>query len=158
LHFDGYSGYNKLENIIRCGCLVPLRKKFAEASPTQKVKDNPLTKSEIGRDYCNQLFKLEESISELPFQVKYAKRLELSKPVLEAFWCWLDSLRALQGSSLRKTVIYAKNQNSYMENFLLDGRFSLSNNVMRLKIPFVHLLSEEKTGCFLIVREAPLRV
>lgn len=29
----------------------------------KKGEDNPLTKAEIGRDYCNQLFKLEESIS-----------------------------------------------------------------------------------------------
>ena len=99
-----------------------------EAIPTQKGKDNPLTKAEIGRDYCNQLFKLEESISELPFHDKYAKRLELSKPVLEAFWCWLDSLQILPGSALGKAVIYAKNQKLYMENYLLDGRCSLSNN------------------------------
>ena len=70
LHCDGYSGYNKLENVTRCGCWAHLRRKFVEAIPTQKGKNNPLTKAEIGRDYCNQLFKLEESISKLPFQVK----------------------------------------------------------------------------------------
>ena len=128
LHCDGYSGYNKLENITRCGCWAHLRRKFVEAIPTQKGKNNPLTKAEIGRDYCNQLFKLEESISELPFHDKYTKRLELSKPVLEAFWCWLDSLQVLPGSALGKAVIYAKNQKLYMENYLLDGRCSLSNN------------------------------
>ena len=124
----GYSGYNKLENITRCGCWAHLRRKFVEAIPTKKGKDNPLTKAEIGRDYCNQLFKLEENISELPFSDKYTKLLELAKPVLDAFWCWLDSLQVLQGSALGKAVIYAKNQKQYMENYLLDGRCSLSNN------------------------------
>ena len=128
LHCDGYSGYNKLEHITRCGCWAHLRRKFVEAIPTKKGKDNPLTKAEIGRDYCNQLFKLEENISELPFSDKYIKRLELAKPVLDAFWCWLDSLHVLQGSALGKAVIYAKNQKQYMENYLLDGRCSLSNN------------------------------
>ena len=128
LHCDGYSGYNKLEHITRCGCWAHLRRKFVEAIPTKKGKDNPLTKAEIGRDYCNQLFKLEENISELPFSDKYTKRLELAKPVLDAFWCWLDSLHVLQGSALGKSVIYAKNQKQYMENYLLDGRCSLSNN------------------------------
>ena len=52
----------------------------------------------------------------------------MEKPVLEAFWCWLDSLNALKGSALGKAVTYAKNQKPYMENYLLDGRCSLSNN------------------------------
>ena len=52
----------------------------------------------------------------------------MEKPVLEAFWCWLDSLNALKGSALGKAVTYAQNQKPYMENYLLDGRCSLSNN------------------------------
>lgn len=55
-------------------------------------------------------------------------RQELEKPVLEVFWCWLDSLNTLKGSALGKAVTYAKNQKPYMENYLLDGRCSLSNN------------------------------
>ena len=51
-----------------------------------------------------------------------------TKKVLEAFWCWLDSLTVLKGSTLGKAVIYAKNQKQYMENYLLNGRCSLSNN------------------------------
>ena len=56
------------------------------------------------------------------------KRLELEKPVLDAFWCWLDTLEPLKGSALGKAVTYAKNQKPYMENYLLDGRCALSNN------------------------------
>lgn len=52
----------------------------------------------------------------------------MEKPVLEAFWCWLDSINALKGSALGKAVTYAQNQKPYMENYLLDGRCSLSNN------------------------------
>lgn len=59
---------------------------------------------------------------------RYTKRLELEKPVLEAFWCWLDSVNGLKESALGKAVTYAQNQKPYMENYLLDGRCSLSNN------------------------------
>ncbi len=52
----------------------------------------------------------------------------MEKPVLEAFWCWLDSLSTLKGSALGKAVTYARNQKPYMENYLLDGRCSLSNS------------------------------
>lgn len=109
-----------------------------EAAPTDKRSENrPPTPAEIGRDYCNRLFKIEETLSGLAPDERYLKRLELEKPVLEAFWCWIDSLNVLQGSALGKAVIYARNQKRYMENYLLDGRCSLSNNLAENSIrPF----------------------
>ena len=128
VHSDGYSGYNKLDGITRCGCWAHLRRKFVEAIPDKKAADAPLTSAEIGRDYCNQLFKVEESLKDLTPEDRFCKRLELKKPILEAFWCWLDSLNVLKGSALGKAVIYAMNQRPFMENYLLDGRCALSNN------------------------------
>ncbi|SUY52736.1 IS66 family transposase [Lacrimispora sphenoides] len=90
--------------------------------------DAPLTNAEIGRDYCNQLFKIEEGLKSLSSEERFCKRLELEKPVLEAYWCWLDNLSVLKGSALGKAVTYEQNQKSYMENYLLDGRCSISNN------------------------------
>lgn len=128
VHSDGYSGYNKLDGIIRCGCWAHLRRKFVEAIPDKKTADAPLTSAEIGRDYCNQLFKAEENLKYLTPKERFCKRLELEKPILEAFWCWLESLNVLKGSALGKAVTYAMNQRPFMENYLLDGRCSLSNN------------------------------
>ena len=128
LHTDGYSGYNKPENITRCGCWAHLRRKFVEAIPDKRDKNAPGTTAEIGRDYCDQLFYLEDQMKQLTPEDRYDKRLELEKPVLEAFWCQLDSVQALKGSALGKAVTYAQNQKPYMENYLLDGRCSLSNN------------------------------
>lgn len=128
VHCDGYSGYNKLSDITRCGCWAHLRRKFIEAIPSQKVKDAPLTHAEIGRDYCNRLFYIEDSLKNLTYKERYYKRPELEKPVLEAFWSWIDSITALKGSALGKAIIYAKNQRPYLENYLLDGRCAISNN------------------------------
>ena len=128
VHSDGYSGYNKLDGITRCGCWAHLRRKFVEAIPDKKAADAPLTSAEIGRDYCNQLFKVEESLKDLTPEERFCKRLELEKPILEAFWCWLESLNVLKGSALGKAVTYAMNQRPFMENYLLDGRCALSNN------------------------------
>lgn len=129
VHSDGYSGYNKLEGIIRCGCWAHLRRKFVEAIPTKKDPNGPPTSAEIGRQYCDKLFSIEDSLKNLSAKERYSKRLELEKPVLEAFWCWLDSLTTLKGSALGKAVTYAQNQKQYMENYFLDGRCSLSNNM-----------------------------
>lgn len=128
VHSDGYSGYNKLSGITRVGCWAHLRRKFVEAIPAKKVPGDPLTSAERGRQYCDKLFSIEDSLKDLSAEERYSKRLELEKPVLEAFWCWLDSLSALKGSALGKAVTYAQNQRPYMENYLLDGRCSISNN------------------------------
>ena len=128
VHSDGYSGYNKLDGITRCGCWTHLRRKFVEAIPDKKAVDAPLTSAEIGRDFCNQLFKVEESLKDLTPKERFCKRLELEKPILEAFWCWLESLTVLKGSALGKAVTYAMNQRPFMENYLLDGRCAISNN------------------------------
>ncbi len=128
VHSDGYSGYNKLTGIIRCGCWAHLRRKFVEAIPGKKVAGTVLTNAEIGRDYCNRLFEVERTLAELSTEERFCKRLELEKPILEAFWCWLETLTVLKGSALGKAVTYAKNQKQYMENYLLDGRCSISNN------------------------------
>lgn len=128
VHSDGYSGYNKLDGITRCGCWAHLRRKFVEAIPDKKAVDAPLTSAEIGRDFCNQLFKVEESLKDLTPKERFCKRLELEKPILEAFWCWLESLTVLKGSALGKAVTYAINQRPFMENYLLDGRCAISNN------------------------------
>ena len=128
VHSDGYSGYNKLTGITRCGCWAHLRRKFIEAIPKKTGTDEPLTNAEIGRDYCNQLFEIERDLKHLSPAERKSKRLELEKPILEAFWCWLENLNVLNGSALGKAVTYAKNQKKYMENYLLDGRCSISNN------------------------------
>lgn len=100
-----------------------------EAIPDKKTSGAPPTHAELGRDYCNKLFEIEKKLAPLSPDKRKAKRLRLEKPVLEAFWCWLDALTPLQGSRLGKAVTYAQNQKPSMENYLLDGRCSISNNV-----------------------------
>lgn len=70
LHTDGYSGYNKLENITRCGCWVHLRRKFVEAILDKRDPNAPKTTAEIGRDYCDQLFHLEEQMKQNSYHRK----------------------------------------------------------------------------------------
>ena len=44
------------------------------------------------------------------------------------FYNHIENLDVLRGSALGKAVAYAKNQKKYMGNYLLYGRYSLSNN------------------------------
>jgi len=137
LQSDGYKGYEKVENVTRCCCWAHIRRYFVEAIPDLKNKDAPKSIAEIGRDYCNQLFEIERTLADLSPERRKEERLKLEKPVLEAFWSWLETLNPMGGSRLAKAKIYALNQKPYMENFLLDGRCSISNNLAENSIrPF----------------------
>ncbi len=56
-------------------------------------------------------------------------RLQTQAPIWKAYWAWLKNVNPSGGSRLAKAVTYAKNQKPYMENYLLDGRCSISNNL-----------------------------
>jgi transposase len=137
LHTDAYSGYEKVKDVTRCCCWAHVRRYFVEAIPDRKAPDAPRSAAEIGRDYCNQLFEMEKTLADRPPDKRKEERLRLEKPILEAFWCWLGTLAPLKGSPLGKAVKYALNQKLYMENYLLDGRCSISNNIAENSIrPF----------------------
>jgi len=129
IHSDGYSGYNKLTGIIRCGCWAHLRRKFWEARPGQSAEGSPKSNAEIGVEFCDRLFNVESILKDMSPENRYTKRLELERPILDEFWHWLDSLNPLATSALGKAVTYAINQKPFMENYLLDGRLNISNNL-----------------------------
>ena len=126
---DGFSGYNKLKKVIRCGCLAHMRRYWYDALPGKTKTASEKTSAEIGFDYCNQLFKLEEKYAGLDADTRKAKRLETEPAIWEAYWSWLETVNPTGGSRLEKAVTYARNQKPYMENYLLDGRCSISNNI-----------------------------
>lgn len=126
---DGFGGYNKLKDVIRCGCLAHMRRYWHEALPGKSKKSPDKTPAEIGFDYCNQLFELEKEYADLDADTRKARRLETEPAIWEAYWSWLETVNPAGGSRLAKAVTYAKNQKPYMENYLLDGRCSISNNI-----------------------------
>ena len=126
---DGFSGYNKLKGVIRCGCLAHMRRYWKEALPGKTRKSSDKTPAEIGLNYCNQLFELEKEYADVDADTRKAERLETEPAIWEAYWSWLETVNPAGGSRLAKAVTYAKNQKPYMENYLLDGRCSISNNI-----------------------------
>lgn len=128
---DGYAGYNRLKNVTRCGCLAHMRRYWFEAIPAnrRKIKSKNRIPAEIGLEFCNQLFELEKQCVDLSHEKRKKLRLETQVPVWKAYWAWVEKINPPGGSRLAKAVTYAKNQKPYMENYLLDGRCSISNNI-----------------------------
>lgn len=70
-------------------------------------------------------------MKDLTPNVQKEKRLETEKPILEAFWSWIDSIKHkfLPKSRLEKAVAYAVNNKKGFMNYLLDGSCAISNNL-----------------------------
>lgn len=136
LQTDGYSGYDKVQNVTRCGCWAHLRRKYQEA--LTKSGDIQGSAAAVGFDYCNQLFAIEKDLTELTPEERKLKRQARSKPVLEAYLSWLETVNPLQGSKLAEAITYSINQKASLGVFLEDGHIELSNNRAENAIrPFV---------------------
>lgn len=123
---DGYSGYNKVEGAIRCGCWTHARRKWREAMP--KGATVSTSKAAIGYQYCNKLFAYEKKIAEQSDTERKLARQAVLQPLLEAYWLWLDTIGAESGSKLYEAVNYSRNQRPYLEAFLEHGDVEPSNN------------------------------
>ena len=138
-HADGYDGYHALpENITVVGCWSHARRKWDEAVKALPEKDREGSNVLRGKRYCDKLFEIERGLAELSVQERHARRQELSKPLLEEFYAWIDSLNAVPKTGIGKAVHYALGQRKYLERYLLDGRLEISNNRAERSIkPFV---------------------
>ena len=141
LHADGYQGYHRLPPHIRIvGCWAHARRKFDEALQTVPQEKRKHSLAAVGECYCTKLFQLEESLKELPPEERYHKRLELEKPVLDAFLAWANEniAKTAPKSALGKALHYLLEQWPYLIRYLEDGRLELSNNRAERSIkPFV---------------------
>jgi len=81
-----------------------------------------------GFEYCNQLFAIEEDLDKLNPKDRKLKRQERSRPVLVAYFAWLETVHVLQGSKLDEVITYSVNQKASLSEFLEDGRIELLNN------------------------------
>jgi transposase len=139
LHTDGYQGYHVLPPDIRIvGCLAHARRKFDEAVKSAPPEEQSGLPSQQGLDFCNMLFSLEHEYKTLEPEERYKARLERSKPLVDEFYAWANSVGALPKSALGRALHYACEQRPYLENVFLDGRLELSNNRAERSIkPFV---------------------
>ncbi|MEQ8156959.1 MAG: IS66 family transposase, partial [Clostridiaceae bacterium] len=131
---DAYSGYEKVEGIIRCLCFSHLRRYYLDAIPLDSSKKEiPGSGGAIGRAYCDKLFKLERKWKELSPKERKKNRLIYSVPVLDAFFAWAENTFTNQ-DALKKALKYTLNHKKYFTNFLLDGRIPLSNNLSEIAV------------------------
>ncbi len=117
-----------------------VRRYYIESIPLDNNgKELPGSKGAEGREFINLLFKIEEEIKSLSYDEKKPKRREASRPVLDAFWAWVEKTSALvtTNEKLTQALTYSQNQRKYLETFIEDGRLPISNNLCEANIkPF----------------------
>ena len=134
LQTDGYVSYDKVEDVTRCGCWAHTRRKWREAMPKGATKET--SKAAVGFDYCNKLFALEKELNKI--QGGRDERPRLMKPIMDAYWEWLNTVNPESGSKLETAVNYSRNQKEYLCTFLDHKEADISNNLAENCIrPFV---------------------
>lgn len=105
--------------------------------PEEKsISSIPGSKGVEGREYINLLFKVEDEIKELPYEEKKQKRQDASRPILDAFWSWVEKTSTMYTTNekLTQALGYCQNQRKYLETYLEDGRLPISNNYCEANI------------------------
>ena len=146
LQTDGYSGYNKIQNVKRYYCLAHIRRKFHEIIVELKPETLKQSRAVIGFNYCEQLYKIEKDIREQYihcddyYDDRHKIRLEKSAPILKKFQEYIDTEieNALPKSPLGKALTYAQNLIPSMSIFLTNGCLEIDNNAAERAVkPFV---------------------
>ena len=132
---DGYSGYNKLLNVIRAGCWAHMQRKWREAMPKGEIGKKSVAAQ--GYKFCNRLFRLERNMEKLNDADRQAKRQEKSKQIIDEYYAWIETITHPTGK-LKEAVTYAINQKEFLCAFLDHGEIEISNNQVENAIrPFV---------------------
>jgi len=148
LHSDGYQAYQNLPaDVITVGCWAHLRRKFADILKSIPDYNKQGSLAMCAVEYCDKLFNLEREYAKFSsdnnFNMRHEARLANSKPIIDEFFSWVDSvygknIMATAKSNMGKALAYAQNQRAQLENVLCDGRLELSNNRAERSIkPFV---------------------
>ena len=154
---DGYDGYNRLTKVTRCGCWAHMRRKLLDALPVDESERHGSVQ-EKGIAFCNALFSLEREYNgetalrdesgnitgwektrdPLTPEERVKQRQERSRPILDDFFAWLDTISAAPKTKLSSAIQYAKNEKVYLRRFIENGDIPISNNRAENAIrPFV---------------------
>ena len=140
LQSDAFSGYNwadDADDIVHVGCHAHARRPFAELVKTHRTTG--LAHEAI--KFYRQLYAVEEEARhhQLSAEARYSLRQEKSVPILHIFKQWLDHHlhKTSVHGALGKAIRYCVGHWAELNNYLLDGRVEIDNNLIENSIrPF----------------------
>ena len=135
--FSGYNWVNDADGIIHVGCHAHARRPFAELTKTHHTTG--LAHDAI--KFYRKLYAVEAQArdNQLSAQARYDLRREKSVPILDAFKKWLDHHlhKTSEQGAIGKAIRYCIAHWVELNNYLLDGRVEIDNNLIENAIrPF----------------------
>ena len=136
LQTDGYSGYNKIENVKRLYCLAHIRRKFFDIVTELHGEALKHSRVIIGFDYCEQLYSIEKDLREQYngsddyYDDRHRIRLKKSLSIFNKFQKYVETEipDALPASALDKALSYTQKLLPNMKAFFTDGSLEIDNN------------------------------
>lgn len=129
---DGYQVYHtlekELEELTIAGCWVHCRRRFDEAlnlihKSYQKESDAFLLMKQI-----QAIYREEGKLNDLSSDERLKQRQGVIKPLVDAFFAYLKTIKVSQKDKFGDAVSYALNQEKYLRVFLADGEVPIDNN------------------------------
>lgn len=137
---DGYQVYHTLDkertDIRFAGCWAHARRKFDDVIKANGKKSPATTVASKAITQIGAMYKLENSYAELTAEERQSKRQLGIKPIVDAFFIWLESIRDSVPSQSKtgKAITYCLNQETYLREFLNDGYIPIDNNAAERSI------------------------
>lgn len=137
---DAYTGYERIgrlrPDVIKASCWVHARRKFEECHHL-----GPTDQTHTALAYFGQLFDIEDVYRESSAEERLAGRQAHSKPIVDAFYDWLQAERSRQlpKAKLQGAINYMLNRWKSFTRFLESGIVPMDNNVAErsLKYPIL---------------------
>ena len=131
LQTDAYKAYDAFasrKEVTLVGCMAHARRYFFEA------QKNDSDRAEWMLLRLQQLYKIERYArdNQLSFDQRYEERQKDAVPIMKEIKTWLDEqvYAVLPRSAIGKAFQYMLNQWPRLENYLLDGRLEIDNNLV----------------------------
>lgn len=129
---DGYQVYHTLEKefeeLIIAGCWVHCRRRFDESLKLIPKSYQKESKAYLLMKQIQAIYREEGKLKELPSDERLRQRQAVIKPLVDAFFAYLKTIKASPKDKFGEAVGYALNQEKYLRVFLTDGDVPIDNN------------------------------
>lgn len=137
---DAYCSYHVLQKekeevIMICGCMMHLRRRYAESLALMDTKDLPEEKlNELievkALKLIGEIYDADEALKTLNPEDRMKMRDKNVRPLIKAFYDYIESLNINEPditSRCKDAISYSLNQKEYIVRFLEDGHIPVDN-------------------------------
>lgn len=129
---DGYQVYHTLEKELAeltiAGCWVHCRRRFDEALKLINKSRQKESEAFLLMKQIQAIYREEGKLNDLSSDERLKQRQVVIKPLVDAFFAYLKTIKVSRKDKFGDAVGYALNQEKYLRVFLTDGDVPIDNN------------------------------